>query len=84
VVVEDFQTTTQTPEALHRLVEAYLSLGLVNEARTAGAILGHNYRGTDWYEDSYKLLTGQGHTLEAAGDSWLREIYRQTVQGQWL
>jgi len=84
VVVEDFQTTTQTPEALHRLVESYLSLGLVNEARTAGAILGHNYRGTAWYEDSYKLLTGQGHTLEATGDSWLREIYRQTVQGRWL
>jgi outer membrane protein assembly factor BamD len=84
VVVEDFQTTTQTPEALHRLVESYLSLGLVDEARTAGAILGHNFRSTDWYEDSYKLLTGQGHTLEAAGDNWLRTIYRQTVQGQWL
>jgi outer membrane protein assembly factor BamD len=84
VVVEDFQTTTQTPEALHRLVESYLALGLVNEARTAGAILGHNFRSTDWYEDSYKLLTGQGHTLEAAGDNWLREVYRQTVQGRWL
>ncbi|MBK43919.1 MAG: outer membrane protein assembly factor BamD [Roseovarius sp.] len=84
VVVEDFQTTTHTPEALHRLVESYLSLGLVNEARTAGAILGHNFRGTEWYERSYALLTGQGHTLEAAGDNWLRAIYRQTVQGQWL
>jgi outer membrane protein assembly factor BamD len=84
VVVEDFQTTTQTPEALHRLVESYLSLGLVDEARTAGAILGHNFRSTDWYEDSYKLLTGQGHTLEATGDNWLRTIYSQTVQGQWL
>jgi outer membrane protein assembly factor BamD len=84
VVVEDFQTTTHTAEALHRLVEAYLSLGLVDEARTAGAILGYNFRGTDWYEDSYKLLTGQGHTLEAAGDNWLSEIYRQTVQGRWL
>ncbi|MDZ7709921.1 MAG: outer membrane protein assembly factor BamD [Roseovarius sp.] len=84
VVVEDFQTTTHTAEALHRLVESYLSLGLVNEARTAGAILGHNFRGTEWYEDSYKLLTGQGHTLEAAGDGWLQEIYRQTVLGRWL
>ncbi len=84
VVVEDFQTTTHTAEALHRLVESYLSLGLVNEARTAGAILGHNFRGTDWYEDSYKLLTGRGHTLEAAGDGWLQEIYRQTVLGRWL
>ncbi len=84
VVIEDFQTTTHTPEALHRLVEAYLSLGLVDEARTAGAILGHNFRGTEWYEDSYKMLTGQGLTLEAAGDNWLRQIYRQTIQGRWL
>ena len=84
VVVEDFETTTHTAEALHRLVEAYLSLGLTDEARTAGAILGHNFRGTSWYEDSYKLLTGQGLTLEAAGDNWLRQIYRQTIQGRWL
>ena len=84
VVVEDFQTTTHTAEALYRLVEVYLSLGLVNEARTAGAILGYNFRGTQWYEDAYALLTGQGHTLEAAGDGWLREVYRQTVLGRWL
>lgn len=84
VVIEDFQTTTHTPEALHRLVEAYLSLGLVDEARTAGAILGHNFQGTEWYEDSYKMLTGQGLTLEAVGDNWLRQVYRQTVQGRWL
>lgn len=84
VVVENFQTTTHTPEALHRLVEAYLSLGLTDEAQTAGAILGHNFRGTSWYEDSYKLLTGRGLELEAAGDSWLRQIYRQMLQGKWL
>lgn len=84
VVVEDFQTTTQTPEALHRLVEAYLSLGLTNEAQTAGAILGYNYQGTRWYEKSYRLLTGQGLQLEAEGDNWLRQIYRQTVEGRWL
>ncbi|MBN9887406.1 outer membrane protein assembly factor BamD [Salipiger abyssi] len=83
-VVEDFQTTTHTPEALHRLVEAYLSLGLTDEAQTAGAILGYNYQGTDWYEDSYKLLTGRGLELKAAGDSWLAQIYRQMVKGQWL
>ncbi|MEM6482997.1 MAG: outer membrane protein assembly factor BamD [Pseudomonadota bacterium] len=84
VVVEDFQTTTHTAEALHRLVEAYLSLGLTQEAQTAGAILGHNFQSTDWYRDSYKLLTGQGLPLEAEGDSWLRRVYRQTVQGRWL
>ncbi len=84
VVVEDFQTTTHTPEALHRLVEAYLSLGLTAEAQTAGAILGHNYRGTDWYQDSYALLTGQGLEMREVGDNWLAAIYRQVVRGEWI
>ncbi len=84
VVVEDFQTTTQTPEALHRLVEAYLSLGLNDEAQTAGAILGHNFRSTDWYQDSFALLTGRGLRPEARGDGWLASIYRQVVRGEWL
>ena len=84
VVVEDFQTTSHTPEALHRLVEAYLSLGLVNEAQTAGAILGHNFQATEWYEDSYALLTGQGLEARAKGRSWLRDVYRQVIKGEWL
>lgn len=84
VVVEDFQTTTHTAEALHRLVESYLSLGLLEEAQTAGAILGYNYRGTDWYQDSYALLTGRGLRPEAAGDNWLAAIYRQLVRGEWI
>ena len=84
VVVEEFQTTTHTPEALHRLVESYLSLGLTDEAQTAGAILGYNFQSTDWYDDSFKLLTGRGLELEAAGDSWLRQVYRQVLRGQWL
>ncbi|MDE4173943.1 outer membrane protein assembly factor BamD [Phaeobacter sp. PT47_59] len=84
VVVEDFQTTSHTPEALHRLVEAYLSLGLTEEAQTAGAILGHNYQSTEWYEDSYKLLTSQGLKLRDRGNNWLSQIYRQSIKGQWL
>ena len=84
IVVEEFQTTSHTPEALHRLVEAYLSLGLVEEARTAGAILAVNFRATEWYQDSYALLTGRGLTLEPAGDSFLTSIYRQSVRGEWL
>ena len=84
VVVEDFQTTTHTAEALHRLVEAYLSLGLAEEAQTAGAILGHNYQSTEWYQDSYKLLTGRGLELRATGDNWLRQVYRQMIKGEWL
>ncbi len=84
VVVEDFQTTSHTAEALHRLVESYVSLGLTNEAQTAGAILGYNFRSTPWYEDSYKLLTSRGLTLEARGDNWLSQVYRQMIKGQWL
>ncbi|RVT85339.1 outer membrane protein assembly factor BamD [Rhodobacteraceae bacterium CCMM004] len=84
VVVEQFQTTTQTPEALLRLVESYLRLGLTDEAQTAGAILGYNFQSTEWYQDAYVLLTGRGLTLEPAGDSWLRSVYRQVVRGEWL
>lgn len=84
VVVEQFQTTSQTPEALHRLVEAYLSLGLTDEAQTAGAILGTNYPSTEWYQDSFALLTGRGLEMRATGDNWLASIYRQVVRGEWL
>ena len=84
IVVEDFQTTTHTAEALHRLVEAYLSLGLTAEAQTAGAILGHNYQNTEWYAESYALLTGQGLQPASTGDNWLASIYRQVLLGEWL
>ena len=84
VVVEDFQTTSHTPEALHRLVESYVSLGLADEAKTAGAILGYNFQSTDWYQDSFNLLTSNGLEAEASGDSWLRQIYRQVLKGEWL
>ena len=83
-VVEDFQTTSQTPEALHRLVESYLSLGLVEEAQTAGAILGYNYQSSEWYEASFALLSGEGLSPDAAGDNWLSSIYRQVLRGEWL
>ena len=84
VVVQDFQTTTHTAEALHRLVEAYLALGLTDEAQTAGAILGYNYRSSAFYDDSFRLLTGQGLSLEARGNSWLSQVYRQVIKGEFL
>ena len=87
VVVEDFQTTTHTPEALHRLVEAYVSLGLNADAQTAGAILGHNFKGTDWYNDTFVLLTGKGISTDEANDAsqgWLKKIWRQVARGEWL
>jgi outer membrane protein assembly factor BamD len=84
VVVQDFQTTTHTAEALHRLVESYLALGLTDEAQTAAAILGFNYRSSPFYEDSFRLLKGRGLAPEAKGDGWLQSIYRQMVRGEWL
>jgi outer membrane protein assembly factor BamD len=84
VVVEDFQTTSHTAEALYRLVEAYLALGLTNEAQSAAAILGYNFQSTVWYSDAYSLLTGQGLRAEVAGDNWLSAIYRQVVLGEWI
>ena len=84
VVVEQYQTTTHTPEALMRLVEAYLSLGLNDEAQTAGAILGHNFQSSPFYEDAFALLTRKGLSPEPKGQSWLATIYRQMVRGEWL
>ncbi len=85
VVVEQFQTTTHTAEALSRLVETYLALGLTAEAQTAGAILGENFRSTEYYADSFALLTGQGlRPLADTGNGWLSQIYRQMIRGEWL
>jgi len=74
-VVEKYQTTSHVPEALERLTEAYLALGVVDEAQTAAAVLGHNYPGSDWYQYSYALLTGQN--LEPAEDkgSWMSQVW---------
>lgn len=59
-VVDDFETTTHVPEALHRLTEAYLALGVTSEARKTASVLGHNFPGSDWYSDSYDLFVDNG------------------------
>jgi outer membrane protein assembly factor BamD len=56
VVADKFQQTSHLPESLLRLVESYLALGLLHEAQKAGAVLGHNYPGSEWYLDAYALL----------------------------
>lgn len=85
VVVEQYQTTTHTPEALHRLVECFLSLGLTAEAQTAGAILGHNFAANPFYADTFQLLTQQGLAPQDSGaGGWLSQIYRQVLKGEWL
>ncbi|HTX49377.1 MAG TPA: outer membrane protein assembly factor BamD [Caulobacteraceae bacterium] len=60
-VVDKYQTTSHTPEALYRLVEAYLTLGLVGEAKRNAAVLGYNYPGDAWYTDAYNLMTSKGY-----------------------
>jgi outer membrane protein assembly factor BamD len=85
VVVDKYETTSQTPEALHRLVEANLALGLENEALAAAAVLGHNYPGSDWYANSYALLTGRNLLPEDQNaDTFLDRVYRQVILGKWL
>lgn len=56
-VVENYDTTDQVPEALHRMTEAYTALGLDDQAKRTAAVLGHNYPGSEWYQDSYALMT---------------------------
>src|SRR5258708_5795529 len=75
-VVDNYQTTTHVPEALHRLTESYLALGIVDEARSSAAVLGHNYPGSEWYQDSYALLTGipVGSTDEAPAKGWISRV----------
>eukprot|EP00435_Cladocopium_sp_Y103_P078868 s1_g2607.t1 len=74
-VIVTYQTTTHVPEALHRLTESYLSLGVVTEAQTAAAILGHNFPGSDWYEDSYALLAGNDLEPNENQDSWISRAW---------
>ena len=70
-VIKDFQTTTHVPEALHRLVECYLTLGLRGEATRVAAVLGHNYPGNKWYEDSYKLMDREQRLVLMEERNWL-------------
>ncbi len=74
-VVENYQTTTHIPEALHRLTESYLALGISDEAQMSAAVLGHNYPGSQWYEDSYALLQRRNLEPEEKEGSWLAGLW---------
>lgn len=76
-VLEKYETTSHTPEALHRLVEAYLSIGLNQQALEAGAVLGHNFPGTKWYSDSYALLKNEGMNPENTPNrkGWISRLF---------
>ena len=70
-VLGKYQTTRHTEEALYRLTEAYLALGITHEAQTAAAVLGHNYPDSPWYKDSYKLLQSNGLEPRENAGSWI-------------
>ncbi|MDD9877413.1 MAG: outer membrane protein assembly factor BamD [Magnetovibrio sp.] len=69
-VVETYQTTTHVPEALHRLTEAYLALGINDEARKTAAVLGHNFPGSEWYIDSYQIVENKQVRIEKEEVPW--------------
>jgi len=68
-VIDQYQTTSHTPEALFRLVECYTELGLHDEARSNAAVLGHNFPGSPWYLDAYKLVGGDPAAIKGETDA---------------
>ncbi len=79
LVIRDYQTTAHVAEALHRLVESYLALGVIDEAQSTAAVLGHNYPGSIWYADSYVLLTGIDLRPEENRDSWISRVWKSLI-----
>lgn len=79
-VIVKYQTTSHTPEALHRLVEAYVSVGLFDEAESVAAVLGYNFPGSEWYEDSYALLRETDHVPRESDRSWISKAWKSLVR----
>jgi outer membrane protein assembly factor BamD len=75
-VVSRYQTTRHVEEALMRLSESYMALGITNEAQTAAAVLGHNFPDSPWYKDAYALLQSGGLQPRESGDSWISRTFR--------
>jgi len=81
VVVTQYQTTRQTEEALMRLTEAYMALGIVSEAQTAAAVLGYNYPDSPWYKDAYKLVQAGGNVPQENKASWISQAFKKMGLG---
>lgn len=75
-VVINYQTTRHVEEALFRLTESYYALGVVNEAQTAAAVLGHNYPDSQWYRDAYSLLKNGGYEPSESSESWISRTFK--------
>ena len=76
VVVTQYQTTREVEEALERLTEAYISLGILDEAQTAAAVLGHNFPDSPWYKDAYKLVKSAGGEPNENKESWMSRAFK--------
>jgi outer membrane protein assembly factor BamD len=81
VVVTKYQTTRQVEEALERLVECYMALGIVDEAQTAAAVLGHNFPDSDWYKHAYALVKSGGKEPYENTGSWISKAFRKIGLG---
>lgn len=75
-VIVKYQTTRHVEEALSRLTEAYMGLGIINEAQTAAAVLGHNFPDSQWYKDAFSLLESKGTAPREDSGSWISRQFR--------
>ncbi len=80
-VIAKYQTTRHIEEALYRLTEAYMALGIVNEAQTAAAVLGHNYPDSPWYKDAFTLLQTGGVAPNENSESWISKAFKRVGLG---
>jgi outer membrane protein assembly factor BamD len=80
-VVTQYQTTRHVEEALMRLTECYMALGIVPEAQTAAAVLGHNFPSSPWYQDAYKLVQTGGAEPRENKDSWISKAFKAITLG---
>lgn len=76
IVVTQYANTRQVEEALYRLTSAYLAMGIVQEAQTAAAVLGHNFPNSSWYKDAYSLLQSGGVKPQENEGSWMSKAFK--------
>jgi outer membrane protein assembly factor BamD len=81
IVVTQYQTTRHVEEALARLTEAYMAIGIVAEAQTAAAVLGHNFPDSRWYKDAYNLVKSGGLEPSENQGSWISRAFKKVGLG---